>query len=88
MVDNKLIAISYICFFIFVFLCSIVYSILPQVSKINVVQKLPQTTYTMEMSSAMSSINLTGSWSPLVLICIAIIVVFMLGSFTTFRAYD
>jgi len=87
MVNRKLIAIAYFCFFIGVYLSSIVYGMLPQVSDNINIKKLPQTTYTLEVGSVANAMNMTSSWVPLIMIVIFAIVTILFGCINTFHAY-
>ena len=87
MVNQKLIAISYFCFFMFVYLSSIAYSILPQVIQNEQTKALPQTAYTQEVTQTMSALGMTSSITPLVIITVIIIAALIYGCMNTFSAY-
>lgn len=87
MVDNRLIAISYFCFFMFVYLASIMYSMLPKVFDIEPVKQLPQTAYTTQVYTATSALSMTSSYSVFALLAVVVIVLILFGSISTFKAY-
>jgi len=89
MVDTKLVAISYCCIFVFILFCAIGYIILP--TYLNKAYHknidLPKTAVMTNAVSAVSEIPTSTLFWGVLLVIVGIIVLFIFGSLSMFRAY-